>query len=289
MTLAPSTTRDPRLTPARDDIAAAFLRGEVEAGTFVEPVRRQVIAPSVPLRKAPDAGRGLETELIHGEAFDVYAEADGWVWGQALRDSYVGYAPAEAFGPAGPPATHRVAALRSFLYPGPGIKVTPLGFLPYGAHVAVEGVDGKFSKTPAGFLFTEHLAPLGHIAADPVAEAERFLGLPYLWGGKTSLGLDCSGLVQTACHAAGIASPRDSDMQEAALGTLLDLPNDPAHFQRGDLLFWRGHVAMARGDGTMIHATAWSMSVIIEPIAGAIERIEAQGEPLRTARRLPKL
>ncbi len=281
-----SFTLDPRLVAARLDLAAASLRGKVTAERFAEAQPRRVIEPAVALRKAPEAGRALETELVHGEIFDVYEFRGGWAWGQARRDRYVGYVPEKALSSALPAATYRVTALRGFLYPGPGIKTTPLGFLPFGAEVAVEGVEGGFSRLAEGFIFSGHLAPIDFLEKDPVSVAERFLGIPYLWGGKSSLGLDCSALVQTACHACGIVAPRDSDMQEGALGDRIEIPNDPAHYRRGDLLFWPGHVAMARGDGTMIHATAFSMNVIIESLADALARIEAQGTPLRTTRRL---
>jgi hypothetical protein len=289
----PPQFSDPRLTPARPDLAAAHLEGCVEAASYVAATPRIVVRSVVPMRRAPDATLALDTELLFGEGVDVYEIRDGWAWGQARRDGYVGYLPVAGLGdPPGEPwamATHRVVALRSFLYPGPGIKATPLGYLPYGAELAVGTVEGAFAKTPAGHVFADHLRPLDETAGDPITEAERFVGVPYLWGGKSSLGLDCSGLVQTACHACGIAAPRDSDMQEAALGTRIDIPNEPAHFRRGDLLFWPGHVALARGDGTIIHATAFSMSVIIEPIGPALARIAAKGHPLRAVRRLPKL
>lgn len=279
---------DRRITPARKDIAAAHLHGEVEADAFVEPTRFRVLASSVPMHRARDASLGYETELLHGELIDVYEIGDGWAWGQAVRDGYVGYVEALALAPDVLLPTQRVSALRSFLYPGTSIKTTPSGFLPYGAEVHVEAFEDRFARTAQGYLFAAHLAPLDAPATDPVDEAERFLGIPYLWGGKTSLGIDCSGLVQSVCHACGLDAPRDSDMQENALGTALALPNDPRHFQRGDLLFWPGHVALCQGDGRMIHATAHSMSVISEEIASALERIAGQGHPLRTARRLPK-
>lgn len=277
---------DPRLMAVRPDLAAEALRGKVAATRFTEARPRRIILPAVALRKAPEAGRALETELIFGEVFDVYEFRGGWAWGQAKRDGYVGYVEERALSSALPATTHRVTALRGFLYPGPGIKTTPLGFLPFGAEVAVEGTEGGFSRLAEGYIFSGHLAPLDARETDPVAVAETFLGIPYLWGGKSSLGLDCSALVQTACHACGIPAPRDSDMQEKVLGERVEILNDPAHYRRGDLLFWPGHVAMARGDGTMIHATAFSMNVIIEPLAEALARIEAQGTPLRTARRL---
>jgi hypothetical protein len=280
---------DPRRHAYRDDLAAEALRGLVEAPLYAAPVPMQVMRSAAPLRRGPDASLGYETELLAGEIFDVYAVANGFAWGQARRDSYVGYCVAEALGPLQSPPTHRVSALRSFLYPGPGMKTTPLDYLPYGAEVAVEAREGDYARTSLGFLYAAHLEKLDLHKSDPVSEAERFLGVPYLWGGKSSLGLDCSGLVQTACFACGIASPRDSDMQEAELGSPLPLPNDPAHLPRGALLFWPGHVALAQGDGRMIHANAFHMQVVSEDIIPALARIAGKGPGLRSVRLLPGL
>lgn len=249
----------------------------------------RVIRATAPLRRARDATLGYETELVFGEVFEVYELKEGWAWGQALRDGYVGYVRAEALGPQGHASTHRITALRSFLYGVPNIKVTPLGHLPFGAEVAVLSQEGDFLRTQEGYLYTPHLALLAENDADPVDVAERFIGTPYLWGGKSSLGLDCSGLVQTACHACGMTALRDSDMQEASLGAVLPIPDDPMAYQRGDVLFWPGHVALAQGKGLMIHANAHFMAVTSEPIGPALARIAAKGSALRTVRRLPKV
>ncbi|MGL5448326.1 MAG: NlpC/P60 family protein [Rhabdaerophilum sp.] len=280
---------DPRRNAYRHDLAAESLRGRVAAPRFAAPVPKHVKVSATPLRRAPDVSLGYETELLAGEIFDVYAIENGFAWGQARRDSYVGYCLAEALGPPMPPPTHRVLVLRSFLYPGPGMKTTPVGYLPYGAEVAVEGVEGDYLKTPLGFAYTAHLVPLSDRPVDPVGEAERFLGVPYLWGGKSSLGIDCSGLVQSACFMCGIVAPRDSDMQEAELGTPFLMPNDPANLPRGTLLFWPGHVALSQGNGRMIHANAFHMQVVSEEITPALARIESKGPGLRSVRILPGL
>lgn len=283
-----SATPDRRLCPYRDDLAAAHLKGVVEAGRYVEAYPMQVVLASAPLRRGRDAALGYETELLFGEVFDVYDQQEGWAWGQAQRDGYVGYMPMASLAPLGPGTTHKVQALRSFLYPSAGIKVTPLGFLPFSAEVVVLAQEGDFSRTPQGFVYSAHLAPLGSFEPDPVAVAERFVGVPYLWGGKSSLGLDCSGLVQTACHACGISALRDSDMQEKTLGEAIEAPLESQAYQRGDLLFWPGHVAMAQGRGMMIHANAHFMAVTSEPLGPALARIAAKGDALRTVRRLAK-
>jgi cell wall-associated NlpC family hydrolase len=278
------TALDRRLLPARPDLAAEHLRGRVEAARFVVGEARRVVDFAAPVRREPRPDAPLDTEALHGEAVTVYDEVEGWAWGQLARDLYVGWLPANALGKP-LPATHRVGALRTFVYPAPSIKQPPLQPLSFGSEVAVAAQEGHFARlAEGGFVFERHLQPVGTIEADPVAVAERFLGVPYLWGGRTSLGLDCSALVQTALEAAGRACPRDSDMQEHELGE--PLAGGLAALRRGDLLFWKGHVAMARDAATMIHATAWTMSVIIEPIAEAVARIAAGGDPLRGVRRL---
>lgn len=283
------TQLDPRRHAYRDDLAAISLRGLIEAPRYAEPVAMQVRRPTAPLRRGPDATLGYETELLAGEIFDVYSVENGFAWGQARRDSYVGYCEREALAPILFSPTHRVSALRSFLYPGPGMKATPLGFLPLGAEVAVEGMEGDYARTSLGYVYAAHLEPLDVHSSDPVKQAERFLGVPYLWGGKSSLGLDCSGLVQSACFACGIAAPRDSDMQEAELGSPLAMPDDPAGLPRGTLLFWPGHVALAQGQGRMIHANAFHMQVVSEGIGPALARIASKGPGLRSVRLLPGL
>jgi hypothetical protein len=279
---------DPRMTPLRDGVAARRLAGAVEASELADPQPYRVRAATVPLRRQPDPAGPYDTELLHGEVIDLYGSNGDWAWGQARRDGYVGYLPRAVLGPCDPAPTHRIRDIRAFLYPGPSIKATPLGHLPFAAEVLVVAQHGRFVETPIGFVFADHLELLDTLETDPVAVAERLIGIPYLWGGKSSLGLDCSALVQTACHACGISALRDSDMQEKTLGRAINIPDDPALFERGDLLFWPGHVAMAQGDGQLLHATGAFMKVVSEPLAGALARIAGQGYPLRTVRRLAK-
>jgi cell wall-associated NlpC family hydrolase len=279
---------DARLTPSRPDLAAYPLREAHPATRYGHAQTCRVVAPSLPLRRVPDGAAPFETELLYGEDVSVYDLKDGFAWVQAKRDGYVGYIPAAGISAGAATPTHRVAALRSFVYAAPTIKGTPLMALPFNALVRVEGQDGRFAKTEAGFLHADHLSPLGHPASDRVAEAERFIGIPYLWGGKSSFGLDCSGLVESACFACGIPCLRDSDLQEKTLGTQKTIPAEGAAYARGDLLFWPGHVAIAQGNGLMIHANAHHMMVVSEPIDAAIARIAAGGTILRSVRHLPK-
>lgn len=274
-------THDPRLTPARGDLAARHLQGRVAADRFVAGETFEVRDPQAPLRRAPAPDAPLETEALMGERVMVYETSDeGWAWGQLESDGYVGYLPANALGRPGAAPTHKVAVVRTLVFPGPSIKLPPAAALPLGARVAIAREDGALAVTAAGgFVPARHLARLEARADDAVAVAERFLGAPYLWGGKTGLGIDCSGLVQVALAACGIACPRDSDMQERAF------PAATEPLRRGDLLFWRGHVAIARDAASIIHANAFHMAVTIEPAADAVARSRASGSEVTSVRR----
>jgi cell wall-associated NlpC family hydrolase len=275
---------DPRLTPARPDLAARHLQGKVEAARFVDGVVQEVVAGLAPMRQAPSHDAALVTEALCGERVTIYeTDEEGWAWGQLANDGYVGWLPAAALLVPGPEPTHKVAALRTLVFPGPSIKLPPLDALPLGAQVAVAREQESFAVTASGgFVPRQHLAPIAHVEPDFVAVAERFLGVPYLWGGKSSLGVDCSGLLQIALTACGVKCPRDSDMQESALGK----PANLAGLQSGDLIFWKGHVAIARGRNSMIHANAFHMAVAIEPVAEALARIGATGSQVTSVRRL---
>jgi cell wall-associated NlpC family hydrolase len=268
---------DPRLTPARADLAAAHLRGLVDAERFVEGGKKRIIAASAPLRRSPQADASLETEALHGESVTLYDEQDGWAWAQLERDQYVGYLPAAVLGAPSAP-THRVAALRTHAYPGPAIKLPPRLALSLGAQLSVVGREGDFAVSDDGlYLWSRSLTEVSAHEPDWVAVAERFVGTPYLWGGRTSEGIDCSGLVQTALMAGGLASPRDSDMQEAGLGEPIAIDDPAAPLARGDLMFWKGHVGIMRDPVTLLHANGWHMKTVSEPLAQARERIAANG------------
>ncbi|MFL6799607.1 MAG: NlpC/P60 family protein [Xanthobacteraceae bacterium] len=277
---------DPRLTPARADLAAKYLSGKVAADRFVEGRELETIDPVAPLRRHPSSDAPLDTEVLKGERVTVYEVEEGWAWVQLASDGYVGFMPANALGPPGAAATHKVSALRTLVFPGPSIKLPPVEALPFGARVSIVRAAPPFAVTAAGgYIAARHLAPLATTESDIVGIAERFLGTPYLWGGRTSLGLDCSGLVQVAANACGIPCPRDSDMQERALGSEIPCA-ELASFRRGDFLFWPGHVAIVRNSSRLIHANAFHMQVASEPLLEAVERIRATGSELRSARRI---
>jgi hypothetical protein len=269
---------DPRQTLARDGIAARSLEGIVPADRYVETTMRQTQVPSAALRRGPSPEAEQLDQLLFGEVFEVLDEADGWAFGQAVRDGYVGYVEAAALG--GPPVTptHRVRALRTYGFSAPSIKAVPNGLYSMNALLAAEEHEGRFVRTAAGWFVAEHLAPIGDAEADFVAVAERFVGTPYQWGGRESLGLDCSGLVQQALYASGRACPRDSD-QQAAMGEPVET------LRRGDLVFWRGHVAIMVSETDIVHANAYHMEVVVEPLAEAVARTIARGGGEPTAHR----
>jgi cell wall-associated NlpC family hydrolase len=269
-----------RLVPARPDLAADHLAGSVTAARFAPGEPRRVAADLLDLPLDPDRAAGLATQRLHGEPFTVYeTTTDGLAWGQSGRDGYVGYVEAAALGPDGP-AGDRITAIASHVYTRPTLKALTLSALPFGAEVAVAEVAGGFARLAGGgFVPAQHLAPM---AGDHVVQALRFAGVPYLWGGRSARGIDCSGLVQLALMAAGIAAPRDSDMQAALLGEALDEGAAPA---RGDLVFWDGHVGLMRDPETLIHANALHMAVAVEPFAPAAARILAAGGGPVTGRR----
>ena len=226
-----------------------------------------------------------------GEGVTVFDRSDGWAWAQLETDGYVGYLPSAGLAAPEPAPTHRVAALRTFVYPGPNLKLPPSGFLSFGAAVTILSTEGEYvGITPDSFVFAGHLAPLQAWEPDFVAVAERFVGTPYLWGGKTSLGLDCSGLVQVALAAAGIPAPRDSDLQERSLGEAVAATPDLSGLRRGDLVFWKGHVGIMLDAERLLHANGHHMLTAIEPLRMAEERIRTKSfGPITAIKRLPAL
>jgi cell wall-associated NlpC family hydrolase len=278
---------DPRITPWRDGVASRALEGLEPAEAYVDPKPMTCAAPAAGVHREPNAGSEQMDQVLFGETFEVLEEeAGGWLWGQARRDGYVGFVAAASLAAPGPEPTHRIAAIRTYAFEAPSIKARALGPYSINALVRVEAQEGRLSKVAGGgWITTDHLAPIGVFETDPVAVAERFLGAPYLWGGRESLGCDCSGLVQQAFLACGRSLPRDTDQQEQ-LGEAIGR----RAFGRGDLVFWKGHMGMGFDDRRIIHANGHHMATAIEPLDEAVARIEAAGYgPPTSFRRLPPL
>jgi len=278
---------DPRLTPARGDIAAKHLEGKVEAARFVTGETCEVIDTIAGLRERPTGDASLLTQALAGERVTIYdRNGEGWAWGQLNNDGYVGWLPEIALGPPSAAPTHKVTAIRTFAFPGPSIKLPPIETQVMGARLTIIREDGVFGVTPEGwYLPLRHIGRIDQHESDFVAVAERFLGTPYLWGGKSSFGIDCSGLVQLSLNAAGIACPRDSDMQQNKIGHSLDA-SDWQALRRGDLMFWKGHVAIVRDSETIVHANAHHMATAIENTADAVARIADAGSAIAAIKRL---
>ena len=278
---------DPRLTPARPDLAATYLEGKVGAARFVTGEEFCVTDAIAPLREAPAADAMLLTQALKGERVTIYdRNGEGYAWGQLNSDGYVGWLPDAALGKPAAVPTHKVTALRTFAFPAASIKLPPIDTLSMGALITVAREDGAFAVTREGwYLPRRHVGGIDAMEPDFVAVAERFLGTPYLWGGKSSLGIDCSGLVQVALTAAGTGCLRDSDMQQDGLGRALTSA-EMKNLQRGDLIFWKGHVAIVRDANTIVHANAHHMATAIEGTVEAIARIKAAGSVVTAIKRL---
>lgn len=271
---------DRRLYPATARVAHVSLRGTVGDIPLTAGQDMEITATLADLLAAPNGAR--DRQLVHGEGFCVVDTQGDHAFGFARKDGYCGWVLASALRPVAP-KTHWVCAPASHLYPAPRVQAPPIHALPFGANVQVLGQDGGFAQTDQGFIPLPHLRALGTGLGDPATVAEMFLHCPYLWGGNSHAGIDCSGLVQGALLACGILAPADSDLQQS-IGAALP---SGAPLQRGDLLFWRGHVAMVVDDQRLIHANGHTMNVAYEEISACIIRIAAAGGGDVITRRRP--
>ena len=276
------TDLDNRLHAYRPDLADIELRGRIDAKRFVEGVAMEVVVPVTAMHREASSTAMQTTQALFGERLSAFEIGDGWVWCQLERDGYVGYiAKADVSSDLTKP-THRVSVPTTFLYPLPDIKSQAVTNLPMNAKLQIVASDEKFSRLSNGkYVFTKHMKPLNEFEPDFVIVAEKFLEVPYYWGGKTAQGLDCSGLVQTSLEVCGISSPRDSDMQETQLGQKL-MVNDLDGLRRGDLVFWKGHVGIMANQKILLHANGHHMMTVREHLAEAVARI---ADPITSIRR----
>ena len=269
-------TLDRRLNAFRPDLADERLEGCVKAERFVAGKPAAISAPVANVHSAPDAEAGIDTQFLHGDTVLVFERRHGWAWVQGGRDGYVGYVRETALTDQDPYPTHIVSVPRSFVYREPELRTPPLTAHSMGARVrVVEEVENRGTRyallSSGAAMIAKHLRPLDQPELDYVSAGEQFLLTPYLWGGASGFGIDCSGLVQLSMLMSGRQVPRDTDMQAEAIGHAID---PESGLKRGDLVFWRGHVAIMTDSGTIIHANGYTMMVSLEPLAEAIGRIE---------------
>jgi len=294
---------DTRRNAVRPDLADERLRGRAYAERFVAGLARRVAVPSAALRRRPAEDAPLDTELVFGEPVTLFSREGDWAWVQSVLDDYVGYVPFAAIAPArgvhpldpasaeplGPEATHRVHVPLAIVFTAPSIKSPVAMRIPMGARLCVvreeSAGDERFLVTDEGYVLHQHALPLAEVLPDWVSLAETFVGAPYLYGGKTWDGIDCSGLVQLAVQAAGGEAPRDSDMQEAELGE--PRAAETESLARGDLVFWKGHVGVMVDGARLLHANGFHMQTVVEPLAHTLARLEPRGIGTTSVRRLP--
>ena len=278
-------TLDPRLNAYRSDLADEKLRGKVMSTEFISGKIHRVSDPVAAIHVSPTPNAGLISQALYGTRVRVFDEREGWAWGQCENDGYVGYLPVSALSSILDDPTHRVSVLSSYLYTAPDIKAQPVVAVYLNSHLAIVVINGDFAQLADGrFIWARHICPITEFVDNPADIAEEFEHVPYLWGGGTQAGLDCSGLVQTSFAACGKLCPRDSDMMEQGLGKPL-LINDLAGLTRGDLVFWKGHVGMMLDDNRLIHANGYHMTTVVEPLQDAVQRIEDLFGPMTGTRR----
>ncbi len=277
---------DKRIHAYRDDIANIALKEDVMAENYVAGEQYQTASGIAPLFKMPDHSTPLASQLLYGEYFNVFEIKNGWAWGQSLKDNYVGYCPINNLTPDLHSITHHVSALSTHIYPEPDLKSHPMDLVHLMSGVSVideKQTNGFIPLADGNWIFATHIAK--DFGNDPVSEALKYLYTPYLWGGRSNAGIDCSGLIQLAFASVGISVPRDSDMQEEQFGDPLD---DDQELMHGDIAFFPGHVGFMLDDMHLLHANAHHMRVSIDPLREVIDIVSFQTDkpPLTCIKRL---
>jgi cell wall-associated NlpC family hydrolase len=289
MTEQTATKLDPRRNVVREDLAAESLKDKVKAQRYAPGELRQIVGSIAPVRIVPRFDAPLLTQALYGELATIYEISKGWAWVQLENDGYVGYMPADNISAIIEEPTHWVAATGTFVYPAPDLKRPPITRLSFSAKLTIIGREGRFAElSRGGFVFIGHLKPFEEKAKDFVTLAENLNGTPYLWGGRSDVGIDCSALVQLSMQAMGLTCPRDTDMQEREVGEKLP-DNEIKQLERGDLIFWRGHVGIAQSASHVVHSSGHQMQVVSETIASAVERIAATHGNITSIKRIPAL
>ncbi len=261
---------DQRICPIRKGLASADYYGLIKNCKFVKGSIYTVHSTYSPLYFEKKQ-KNLTSQLLFGEYFRVFDVNDGVAWGQSLRDNYVGYTSIQNLRKRKIISNYKVQSLRTFIYGGPSIKVDPLNYLSFNSLVNVTKKKRNFSFIPSvGWCISKDLSKINNIKFSLYDISLQYLQTPYLWGGRDSMGLDCSGLIQNLYQMIGINLPRDTDLQAAYFSKYVD----ESKIKLGDLIFWRGHVAMVLDKKNIIHANAYHMKTQIEPLKSAKKRID---------------
>ena len=276
---------DPREFAFRPTIAASYLQGIVAADQFSDGVVCSVTESVLPLKNKPNDQAERASEMLFGEKFIVYERQGAWAWGQSQTDGYVGFVKINGLSdqPASP--THEIKELKTFVYQRPDIKSPVIKELSMGSRVSLKEKGENFiCLKEGGWIVKKHVVELNIKEASFIAVAKKYIGTPYLWGGRSSNGLDCSALVQLSLSRVGILAPRDTDQQEETVGCFCG--KNPEGIEKGDLLYTQGHVAISSGRDLVLHANVHHMRVVEEPLQAFLSRLDETDHQLRSIKRL---
>ncbi|CAN5249998.1 C40 family peptidase [soil metagenome] len=277
-----SAVLDKRVHAARGDLADVSLAGVLFSAHYARAIEMSCVVAGAMVHEAGAAASVCVTQLLRGESFHVLDVTAEWAWGFCGHDGYVGYVRREALDKR-EILDHRVTALSAPVFAAPDIKSHILDFWPAGARFAGLRED-DFLTCAEGYVHHRHASPLDRLQSDWVAIAEEYLGQPYVWGGRGYGGLDCSGLVQVALGRCGMPIPRDTDLQREGIGNPIA---EGDMLRRGDLVFFPGHVGIMADGERLLHANAFWMATVIEPMADVVARLSPDhAQPILARRRI---